>query len=410
MFTVEIREDSVRIDGYVNAVERESKVLRDAKGQFIEKIKAGAFQRAIERSRSRNVPVKVLLNHDYSRELTSTDSTETKLFEDNIGLRCQCVIRDAAVVRKAKQRKLNGWSFGFWPIVESRENVKGMDYREIREMELYEVSLLDDTRIPAYDGTSVEMRAAGNDYTEFRAFLDDIRYAGEIEGISGVDDAGRVSRGLDEAYGSGHLEGDSSRSGHSVRDGRPDGADRENGSGMSESSGHTEGMSRADKGGDKADEDKGKDAKSGGAANEAEGAKGDKKEPAESGGDDKESDSGSDKAGKTDEKGLNGRAGLKEKEANESEGDRNPEDDEGKDNADGANVTDGPDEGAGGDKEKRPDKDSGAAGKKPTRDSGTGEMGQEVQRSNTAGDDPKESCDGAALFTYELRFNATRMA
>ena len=36
MFKVEIRGDSVHIDGYVNAVERESKVLHDEHGQFVE--------------------------------------------------------------------------------------------------------------------------------------------------------------------------------------------------------------------------------------------------------------------------------------------------------------------------------------------------------------------------------------
>ena len=72
---VEIRNNSVLIDGYVNAVERKSKVLRDAKGQFVETIKAGVFQRALERAKE----VKVLLNHNYDRELTSTkESTNAR--------------------------------------------------------------------------------------------------------------------------------------------------------------------------------------------------------------------------------------------------------------------------------------------------------------------------------------------
>jgi len=169
MFRVEIRDNAVHIDGYVNAVERDSKVLHDEKGDFIEKVKAGAFQRAIDRAKGRNECVRVLLNHDYMRELTNTDETTTKLFEDNIGLRCQCEIRDAEVVAKAKEQKLVGWSFGFYPLVDSRENDKGIDRRELREIELYEVSLLDDTRVPAYDGTSVEVR----DFVETRDFEDE---------------------------------------------------------------------------------------------------------------------------------------------------------------------------------------------------------------------------------------------
>ncbi len=47
---VEIRNNKILIDGYVNAVERESKVLYDTRGQFIEKIRAGVFQRALEKA------------------------------------------------------------------------------------------------------------------------------------------------------------------------------------------------------------------------------------------------------------------------------------------------------------------------------------------------------------------------
>lgn len=176
MFRVEIRDDVVHIDGYVNAVERDSKVLRDEQGQFIERVKAGTFQRAIERAKSRNACVRVLLNHDYGRELTSTDEATTKLFEDNIGLRCQCEIRDAEVVQKAKKKKLNGWSFGFYPIVAPRAHDNGIDRRELQEIDLLEVSLLDDTRVPAYDGTSVEVR----DFMELRDFEDEKEFV-EIE-------------------------------------------------------------------------------------------------------------------------------------------------------------------------------------------------------------------------------------
>lgn len=176
MFRVEIRDDVVHIDGYVNAVERDSKVMRDDKGQFVEKVSAGAFQRAIDRAKSKNQPIRVLLNHDYNRELTNTEATTTKLFEDSIGLRCQCEVRDADVVEKAREGKLNGWSFGFWALTEAWEEIKGLNHRDLRDIELFEVSLLDDTKIPAYDGTSVESR----DFTETRDFEDEKEFV-EIE-------------------------------------------------------------------------------------------------------------------------------------------------------------------------------------------------------------------------------------
>ena len=65
---VEVRNNKILIDGYVNAVERESKVLYDTRGQFIEKIRAGVFQRALEKAEN----VRVLLDHEPDRELADT--------------------------------------------------------------------------------------------------------------------------------------------------------------------------------------------------------------------------------------------------------------------------------------------------------------------------------------------------
>lgn len=169
---IEIREGSVLIDGYVNAVERDSKVLHNAKGPFVEKIKAGTFQRALDRAKRTGYDVKVLLNHDYSKELTSTRDANTKIYEDNIGLRCKCEIRDADVMKKAREGKLTGWSFGFLPIRDSWDTENDMSHRELRELELKEVSILDDRKVPAYSGTSIETR--DDDLIEVRAMEDTV--------------------------------------------------------------------------------------------------------------------------------------------------------------------------------------------------------------------------------------------
>ena len=58
---IEVRNDKVIIDGYVNAVDRFSKILYDKRGQFVEKIMPSVFRRALEK----NDAIKVLLNHDY---------------------------------------------------------------------------------------------------------------------------------------------------------------------------------------------------------------------------------------------------------------------------------------------------------------------------------------------------------
>lgn len=169
---IEIRADSVVIDGYVNAVERESKVLHNREGKFVEKIKAGAFQRSLDRAKRTGSDVKVLLNHNYSRELTSTKDASTKLYEDSIGLRCRCEIRDAEVIKKAREGKLVGWSFGFLPIRDSWDKEGDVSHRELRELELKEVSILDNSKVPAYDGTSIETR--DDDLIETREMEDSV--------------------------------------------------------------------------------------------------------------------------------------------------------------------------------------------------------------------------------------------
>ena len=173
---VEIRDDVVVIDGYVNAVERDSKVLRDKSGAFIEKIKAGVFQRALERAKRTAYDVKVLLNHNYDRELTSTKESTTMITEDAIGLRCRCEIRDKEVMEKARAGKLVGWSFGFVCLREDRKDGENnIQHRDVRELELREVSILDDTKIPAYNGTSIETRSENiDDFYEVRMINDEV--------------------------------------------------------------------------------------------------------------------------------------------------------------------------------------------------------------------------------------------
>lgn len=162
---IEVRDDKVIIDGYVNAVDRFSKILYDKKGQFIEKIMPSVFRRALEK----NDAIKVLLDHDYDKELANTKDNTAKLVEDNIGLRATVEITDADVIEKAKDKKLRGWSFGF--ICNKEEeivNKDGLRERSVRDIDLYEVSIIDDKRIPAYVGTSIEMRDGNPAVIEYR--------------------------------------------------------------------------------------------------------------------------------------------------------------------------------------------------------------------------------------------------
>src|SRR5574344_2713990 len=162
---VEVRNNKILIDGYVNAVERESKVLYDTRGEFIEKIRAGVFQRALERAEN----VRVLLDHEQDRELANTKSGKAKLYEDNIGLRAIVQIEDPEVIEKAREDKLRGWSFGFFCNKEDRkENDEGIEERIVRDLDLLEVSIIDDRKYPAYIGTSIEMRDDKEKLIEYR--------------------------------------------------------------------------------------------------------------------------------------------------------------------------------------------------------------------------------------------------
>lgn len=152
---IRIRNDSVEIDGYVNAIERYSKPLNSRIGKFTERIKKGAFKRALER----NDDVHILLNHDWERDLGSTKAGNLELTEDAIGLRARATVTDADVIKKARQGDLVGWSFGFTDNDVDTKEVDGMTTRDVKDLNLYEVSLLDRTKTPAYDGTLVSIRA-----------------------------------------------------------------------------------------------------------------------------------------------------------------------------------------------------------------------------------------------------------
>ena len=178
---IEVRNDSVVISGYVNAVERWSKPLRgNLRGmmlRFIEKIKAGAFKNALKRNDS----VKVLLNHNPDRELANTNNGTAILEEDNIGLRAEVTITDPEVVEKARSGKLVGWSFGFYSNSDEVSQEATIATRTVSDMDLVEVSILDDTKSPAYYGTSIETRSDDGAAIEIRENIaDDSLNIGEL--------------------------------------------------------------------------------------------------------------------------------------------------------------------------------------------------------------------------------------
>ena len=150
-----IRSDHVEVSGYVNAVERPSKILHDRSGDFVETVREGAFKKAL----SRNDNVRVLLNHDHNRDLGGTKDGNLELEEDNIGLRAKAKIYDKEVIDKARKGDLVGWSFGFTDRdVDKMYDDKGLLHRTVKDLNLEEVSILDRRRTPAYKGTLIMAR------------------------------------------------------------------------------------------------------------------------------------------------------------------------------------------------------------------------------------------------------------
>lgn len=169
---ITIRADSVEIEGYVNAVGRDSRRMVDQFGNdFVEQIQPGAFALAL----SKNATVQMLLNHNEERVLGQTGDN-LELEEDSIGLHARATVTDPEVIELARSGKLVGWSFGFYQL-DARTAYDYDSHIErsiVTELDLREVSIIDDTMLPVYTGTSVHARAEEKDKLITRAMSSDI--------------------------------------------------------------------------------------------------------------------------------------------------------------------------------------------------------------------------------------------
>ena len=195
---ITLRADSVEIEGYVNSIERNSKPLMSRIGRFIERVCAGAFKKALNRAED----VKILLNHDPSRELGSIKKGNLELEEDNIGLKAKATITDPEVVKDAREGNLRGWSFGFYDRDVENSTEEGMPLRKIHDLDLIEVSLLNRKMTPAYAGTLVTVRCEdGKEDVQFRGepmYDDDVEIDEEVVENS-VENSEENERGTEES-------------------------------------------------------------------------------------------------------------------------------------------------------------------------------------------------------------------
>lgn len=167
---VEVRNGTVRISGYINAVMRESKpvVAKQGNASIVvnEIVEEHVFQRALERADS--IPAQ--LDHDENREIAVSSDDSLILREDNIGFHADLTTSDAEVVENAD--KLTGWSFGFKNPVDEIEQREGkLPLRRLKALDLDHVALLL-RKSPAYSATSVELRAENEESIEIRTEAD----------------------------------------------------------------------------------------------------------------------------------------------------------------------------------------------------------------------------------------------
>lgn len=163
---IEIRSSSEAVvRGYVNVVERYSRRIRNGNKVFYEKIKSGAFKKAIESAAVENRAIDMLIDHKKDMVVAKTGS-DLNLKEDNVGLFAEATIRDEKVIERARNGDARGWSFGFVSQKDSYTHEGENEIRTVEELELREVSLIFDKN-PCYTATSVEVRSVEGGDVEF---------------------------------------------------------------------------------------------------------------------------------------------------------------------------------------------------------------------------------------------------
>lgn len=138
-----------KLTGYVARFGTEARI-----GAFTETIKPGAFRASLASGRD----ILALADHDTSRVLGRTRSGTLQLAEDGQGLRFELQMPDTQTGRDlialAERGDLGGCSFGF-TVPKDGDHWNG-DHRELRSIELHEVSIVQSW--PAYANTEVSLR------------------------------------------------------------------------------------------------------------------------------------------------------------------------------------------------------------------------------------------------------------
>ncbi|WP_247301152.1 MULTISPECIES: HK97 family phage prohead protease [unclassified Bradyrhizobium] len=128
-------------------------------GEYLEKIAPGAFTKTIA-----NGDVVALLAHDWGRVLGRQSAGSLRLKDGPIGLSFELdadisTPSGAEAIGTVRQRAVKGCSFGFRVLWSDWSDEDEMPLRVIREIELYEISLLAN---PAYEATTAWVSSRAN--------------------------------------------------------------------------------------------------------------------------------------------------------------------------------------------------------------------------------------------------------
>lgn len=145
-------EDSRRLRGYAIVFHRLSVDL----GGFRERILPDAVARTLRDG----ADVRALVDHDSSKVIGRTRAGTLRLDADGHGLRVDIDPPDTTVARdlleSVRRGDITGMSFAFKTLDDTWDHEDGETIREVRDMEIYEVSVVS---FPAYPDTSVAQRS-----------------------------------------------------------------------------------------------------------------------------------------------------------------------------------------------------------------------------------------------------------
>lgn len=152
--------DYYEIDGYVNAVGRDSRIIKDEEKPYVENIYPGTFNKVLKRTN--NVIANV--NHSLDKYVGSLRENNLELYEDSIGCYAKATPKKEEFDKVSDINKLVGWSLEFKPYpdaIEYETTSSGLQRRIIHDFDLDAVSIIDEHADgkPYYTGTSIKMRS-----------------------------------------------------------------------------------------------------------------------------------------------------------------------------------------------------------------------------------------------------------